>query len=165
MRDEEENGGVYRLLARSLERLCQSSEPEMVLRYFEIRLLDLVGFRPQLFQCARCNADITPQDQYFSASLGGVLCPRCGPQVEGSRPISMPALKYLRHFQRSSYADAMRAHPTPAQKLELEIIAQHYLIYLLERNLNTPAFIRRLRKATSQGNSVSEDPAGETEPA
>jgi hypothetical protein len=62
----------------------------------------------------------------------------------------MLALKNLRHFQRSSYADAKRAPLTPSLNGEMELIAQYYLTYLLERGLNTPAFLRRVR-ADAQG--------------
>lgn len=54
----------------SLSRLCTESQSELVLRYYEMRLLDLVGFRPQLFNCVNCEKEIEPQDQYFSAPRG-----------------------------------------------------------------------------------------------
>jgi len=30
---------------------------------------------------------------------------------------------------------------------EVELLMQHYITYLLERSLNTPAFLRRVRAA------------------
>jgi hypothetical protein len=57
----------------------------------------------------------------------------------------MTALKYLRHFQRSTYAEAARARVSPDLNHELEQIIQHYLTYLLERGLNTPSFIRQVK--------------------
>jgi recombinational DNA repair protein (RecF pathway) len=75
----------------------------------------------------------------------------------------MPALKYLRHFQRSSYNNAMQAKPNSAQQREIEIIMQHYITYLLERSLNTAVFIRRLRRIATQEASVSEDTGGDPE--
>lgn len=146
--EEGQNRSLYRLLTDTLARLCRLEELDLVVHYYEMRLLDLLGFRPQLFECMRCGSKIQPEDQYFSAQQGGVLCPRCGPQVSGRRPISMLALKYLRHFQRSSFSEAARAELTPALNREIEIIMQHYLTYLLERGLNTPAFLRRMRKRT-----------------
>lgn len=175
-----ENRGLYRLLADTLERLSQvenpapssptrtagQGSPELAVRYYEMRLLDFVGFRPQLFTCTVCGAQIQPQDQYFSARQGGVLCPACGSPAaaltitvnnddlvesephpaSGARPISMKALKYLRHFQRSSYSEAARAVLTPILNRELEGIMQGYITYVLERGLNTPSFIRRIRQ-------------------
>jgi recombinational DNA repair protein (RecF pathway) len=58
----------------------------------------------------------------------------------------MMALKFLRHFQRSSYSVAARAPLPPAVNREMENLVQHYLTYVLERSLNTPPFLRRIRK-------------------
>jgi len=115
-----------------------------VIRYYEIRLLDMLGFRPQLFNCARCEKEIQAQDQYFSAEAGGVLCPSCGSGTPGARAVSRAALKYLRHMQRSSFAEAARVTISTQTNREMEILIQHYLTYLLERNLNTPAFLRKV---------------------
>jgi DNA repair protein RecO (recombination protein O) len=149
--EEEENRSLYRLLVDTLKRISQGENLDLVIRYYEIRLLDMVGFRPQLFYCTNCAAEIQAQDQYFSAQLGGVLCPRCGPLFEAQagsvQPISMAALKYLRHFQRSNYSEAARARLSPEVNRELELVIQYYITYLLERGLNTPPFLRRVRKA------------------
>ncbi len=144
--EEGENSALYRLVVDTLGRLDRDPDPPVVVHYYEIRLLDLLGFRPQLFQCAQCGAEIQPEDQYFSAAQGGVLCPNCGIAAPGTRPVSMTALKYMRHFQRSSYTEASKAHLTPTIDRELEMLMQHYFTYLLERGLNTPAFIRRVKK-------------------
>lgn len=145
--EEEENRALYRLLADTLARLCQLEDFDLLIRYYEIRLLDLVGFRPQLFHCVGCGAAIEAEDQYFSASQGGVFCPRCGGHQTGAQPVSMAALKYLRHLQRSNFAAASLAQIRPPVHREMEVLMQHYITYLLERGLNTPAFLRRLRRA------------------
>jgi DNA repair protein RecO (recombination protein O) len=148
--EEGENQPLYRLLAETLARLSRESDPLLVVRYYEIRLLDLLGFRPQLFNCAVCGDPVAPQDQYFSAAQGGAVCPRCGQGLQGALPVSLQALKYLRHFQRSTFAEASRAKISPEVALELENLTQHYLTYLLERGLNTPVFLRRLRREAGQ---------------
>ena len=154
--EEEENRALYCLLTDTFRRLCQPGDLDIVLRYYEVRLLDLVGFRPQLFQCAECRENILPQDQFFSAERGGALCPNCGHRISGSRPVSMTALKYLRHFQRSSFKEALRVKLPPALNREIENLMEHYLTYLLERSLNTPAFLRRVRRIEAQGEDVQD---------
>jgi DNA repair protein RecO (recombination protein O) len=149
--EEGENYSLYRLLTDTLARLSTDNPPELPIRYFELRLLDYVGFRPQLFTCLNCGKEIQPQDQYFSADLGGVLCPSCGREVTGTRPVSVNALKYMRHFQRSSFSNSAHALLTPSINREIENLMQHYLTYLLERGLNTPSFIRRAREQEDKG--------------
>ena len=154
--EEGENPALYRLLVETLRRLSSADNPDLVVRYYEVRLLDLTGFRPQLFTCTNCGAKIQPEDQYFSAERGGVLCPRCGRGLEGAQPVSMKALKLLRHFQRSSYSVAARAPLVPALNREMENLMQHYLTYVLERGLNTLPFLRRIRKEAKREGEMGE---------
>ena len=144
--EEDENGALYRLLRDTLDRLESHDQEQVAVRYYEIRLLDLLGFRPELHVCLNCEKEIKAEDQYFSSQKGGVLCPNCGPLDVSAQPISMRALKYLRHFQRSSYADALRAKLDKDLQFELETLMNHYLTYLLEKRLNSPQFLRRMRK-------------------
>ena len=143
--DDTENSTLFRLLTDTLSRLASKTDPWLVLRYYEIRLLDHLGFRPQLFECANCGREIKPEDQFFSFSAGGVICPRCAQGLRNLHNISIEALRYLRHFQRSSYADVMRARPDLDVQKETESLMQGYFTYLLERELNTPGFLKKIR--------------------
>ncbi len=145
--DDGENPSLYRLLTASLARLNRGDDPDLVIRYYEIRLLDYAGYRPQLFECTQCEAEIQPEDQFFSALQGGVICPKCGKTAPDSRPIAMDTLKYLRHFQRSSYQDAQRARLTATLNANIEHIIHFYLTHILERGLNTPGFIQKMKQA------------------
>lgn len=144
--DQTENPTLFRLLTDTLSRLASGADAWLVIRYYEMRLLDHVGFRPQLFECANCGREIKPEDQFFSFSAGGVICPRCGQGLKHVHDVSVETLKYLRHFQRSSYAEATRARPSPEVQKETEILMQGYFTYLLERELNTPGFLRKIRE-------------------
>jgi DNA repair protein RecO (recombination protein O) len=144
--DETEHPSTFRLLTETLARLASTPRAAawLVLRYYEMRLLDHVGFRPQLFECANCGRAIQPEDQFFSFSAGGVICPRCGKGLPHVHNISVETLKYLRHFQRSSYAEATRARPSPEVRQEAESLMQGFFTYLLERELNTPGFLKKI---------------------
>ena len=141
-----ENPSTFRLLTETLSRLASKSDPWLVIRYYEMRLLDQMGFRPQLFECANCRCEIKAEDQFFSFRAGGVICPTCGRGLPNLRNISVDTLKYLRHFQRSSYTEASRARPRPEVQQEAETLMQGYFTYLLERELNTPGFLKKIRE-------------------
>jgi len=151
--EEAATPSLFRLLTETLSRLAAdtstslsaSSEAWLPVRYYEMRLLDFLGFRPQLFECANCGREILPQDQFFSFSAGGAICPRCGEGLAGLQKISVEALKYLRHFQRSTYREASRAQPEADTQKEVEALMQGYFTHLLERQLNTPGFIKRIK--------------------
>jgi len=139
------NPTIFRLLAESLKRLADGEDTWLAVRYYEMRLLDFLGFRPQLLKCANCGREIKPEDQFFSFSLGGVVCLRCGQGLPHLKSISVETLKYLRHFQRSGYGEAARARPSAEVRAETENLMQAYFTYLLERELNSPGFLKSVR--------------------
>ncbi|GAB1470398.1 DNA repair protein RecO [Chloroflexota bacterium] len=143
--NESANPSIFRVLLETLDRLEKEAEAWLPVRYYEMRLLDGVGFRPQLFECANCEREILAEDQFFSSTAGGVICPRCGQGLPNLTRISLEALKYLRHFQRSSYKDASHARPSLEVQKEAEVLMQGYFTYLLERELNTPGFLKKVR--------------------
>jgi DNA repair protein RecO (recombination protein O) len=151
----EENRPLYRLFVETLGRLSEGGEPAVVVRFFELRLLELVGYRPELFTCLGCGRDIRPQNQYFSAAAGGVLCPECGAAKREASPISLGALKVLRHFQRSPFSQVSEVRVSRAVNAELERLMEGYLTHILERRLKTPEFIQRIRMLIAR-----ERPAG-----
>lgn len=143
--DEGANPSIFKLFLETLSRLENETDAWLPIRYYEMRLLDSVGFRPQLFECANCGREILPEDQFFSFTAGGVICPRCGEGLPNPAGISLETLKYLRHFQRSSYKEASRARPGAEVRKEAETLMQGYFTYLLERELNTPGFLKKVK--------------------
>ncbi len=143
--DEGENRGLFALLVDTLQRIDTLEDAFLAVRYFELHLLDFVGFRPELFRCVIGGEEIRPQDQFFSAQQGGVICPNCASRARGAHPVSLDTLKYMRHLQRSSYPEAARAQLSPPVQREMEALLQHYITYVLERGLNSPDFLNEVR--------------------
>jgi DNA repair protein RecO (recombination protein O) len=136
------NLALFQLSLETLRRLEILEDSFTVILYFELHMLALQGFKPELFNCVRCREVIQAQDQYFSSELGGVLCPIDGPRTSGAQSVSLDALKYLRHYQRSNYLEATRAKIDHSIREEMSNLLRHYITFLLERKLNTPDFIR-----------------------
>ncbi|RME47721.1 MAG: DNA repair protein RecO [Chloroflexi bacterium] len=75
--ERDENRPLFDLLLATLQALGETNDLRRTARYFELRLLDAVGYRPQLFRCVQCNSEIEPVDNFFGIEAGGVLCPSC----------------------------------------------------------------------------------------
>ena len=69
--DHVENQKLFQLILETLEHLCQANNKELTLRYFELHLLDRVGYRPQLIECIACHLPLEPVTNYFSPGAGG----------------------------------------------------------------------------------------------
>lgn len=145
--EEGSNLPLYKLLLATLKRLDRGAPPDVVLRQYELRLLGLVGFRPQLFECVECGKEIVEEDQYFSGMLGGVVCPSCAGEHTAARyrPVSARVLKYLRHLQRTPYHDLKGLRIPEELKPDLEGVMSYTLTTILEDKLRTPDVMERIR--------------------
>lgn len=148
--EEGQNVGMFRLLVNTLSRLEEQPNPETVVHYYEMRLLDLLGFRPQLFACVDCGREIREEDQYFSPLVGGVVCPRCGGARAEAWTVQKDVLRYMRHFQRSKWQRVKNIVIPKEIEPGLTDLMQRYLTYLLERKLNSPEFLREVRKTEEE---------------
>jgi DNA repair protein RecO (recombination protein O) len=149
--DREENQALYRLLVHTLERLVSEVDAAATMLFYELRLLDHVGYRPELFRCVGCGEEIHPQDQFFSAAEGGVLCPVCGARRADAQRISLTELKVLRHYVRNPYDVAASAQIRTKVYERIDRLMEGYVGYLLERKLHTPDFIRRILRMKQEG--------------
>ena len=137
---------AFRLLAQALSALDAGGEVarEVVARWFELALLDAMGFRPELRICLECGADLEPDGNVFSAAGGGILCPQCRHAGLGGRPISPDALKVLRHLQRSSLVGVLRLHLAPPLHREVERLLHATVSAVLERELRSRDFLEEV---------------------
>jgi DNA repair protein RecO (recombination protein O) len=146
--EEDPHAGIYQLLADALVWLTEVETADLLLvaRYYELRLLSLTGFQPQLFQCVACGNPIEEQDQFFSAELGGLLCPNCYETDRNARPVTAVAVKVLRYLQSRPWDTVKVLQLKRPLHSELENLMHHYLTYTLERNLKSVDFLHRLRR-------------------
>lgn len=114
----------------------------LLLRYFEIHLLASVGYEPAFRACAHCANELRPEENGFSASLGGALCPQCS--RFWARSLSMPALKVLRLLQRSKWSEVPRLRLDTRLHIELEAVMHDLLRFHLERDLKSWSFLEML---------------------
>jgi DNA repair protein RecO (recombination protein O) len=148
--EEEEHAELYELLAITLARLCEAGDLALAARHYEFHLLTLAGYQPRLFGCTRCGRRLSPviseaPPYAFDMELGGVLCPDCAPQRPKATPLSLSALKVIRHAARTSYQVFAALSLRPLVQREVEQVMQSYITYILERKLQSTDFLRTLR--------------------
>ena len=155
--DRMDNRAVFDVLVDGLRELDGGYPLKLAIIAFHLRLLDALGYRPELRECVGCRAPIAPEHNQFSPAMGGVLCPRCVAdgaetrQTDGARPrpsarhIGVPCLKLLRFVQQSAGQRSVNA-PSDVTR-EAEALLRDYAEYLVERRLRSPALIARVTEA------------------
>jgi DNA repair protein RecO (recombination protein O) len=135
--EDDKNEDVYRLAAEGLSWFELADDLQLTARFYELRLLTLVGYRPQLFQCVSCDEDVIEQDQFFSPELGGLLCPKCQTRDRMARRVTAVSVKVLRYLQTRDWDTIKVLQLKPLLHGELESLMHHYLTFILERNLKS----------------------------
>jgi len=137
----EENRPLFDLLLSSLRSLEEAGEG--LLRYFELRLLGLMGYGPEMRVCPCCRAPLASPGP-FSPSLGGSLCPSCALKEPGVFPLSPAAFQALRYLQTAGLASALRLRLESPLLRELGQVLGSYTRYILEKKPKSATFLEQL---------------------
>ena len=96
---------LYTLIDRTLDFLCTETADTAFLFWLELKLMQTLGFAPQLQYCFACHTNLSAigSDQsHFSYAGGGILCSACAQrQRYDSRQISSDVLNILRNLQNT----------------------------------------------------------------
>jgi DNA repair protein RecO (recombination protein O) len=154
----EENRRLFDLLVNALSWLGDTEDADLLLRYFELRLLDYCGYRPQLHECVRCSQPLGGNAALFNFEEGGVVCLECGRGQRGCRDLSAQARATLLSLQSRDYSKCCRLKLEPSTRLELESLLRRYTTYLLERNLKSVDFMDALRREAAGAGTPALEP-------
>ncbi|OGN99387.1 MAG: DNA repair protein RecO [Chloroflexi bacterium RBG_13_51_18] len=144
--EHQANFGLFRLLVDTLDRLCRAENKELVLRCFELHMLESAGYRPQLRECVVCHKTLEQTNNYFSPAAGGMLCPNCSTSQPFAYTLSVNAQKVLRLLQGEDFSAATRVKVDTTLGREIENAIGGYLKYLLEKDIKSATWLDTLRE-------------------
>lgn len=143
--DDTDTHRLFDLLDNTFERLCKDDDIRRVIRYYELRLLDEVGFRPEMTECVIMREEVEAVNQFFSFDDGGVVSVEGASHTAGLVNLPVSTLKLLRFFQRSPYEQITSLTINEALHRDAERLMLGYLSYILESRVQSVDFIRHLR--------------------
>ena len=88
---------IYSLLKEYLETVNDKKNINLniVKNYFILKLLLILGYKPELFRCIKCQKKISPTGNKFDYSRGGIICKNC-PKGKNNLTINENSIKLLR---------------------------------------------------------------------
>lgn len=142
--------GLFEALLAGLSGLEKGASSDLVARVFELALMELSGYGPELESCTICGSPVTvpapanqpPGGLGFSASSGGLVCSRCIDQAIDAARISPGALRAARACQRASSPRLPPLRFSPSIAKELETALRRYIEHKLERRIRSARFLR-----------------------
>ncbi|MFQ5883242.1 MAG: DNA repair protein RecO [Candidatus Methylomirabilales bacterium] len=133
----------FALTLETLQGLNSGIEPSLLLRAFEIRLLKVLGYLPELDRCVRCRGALPEGVQHFGLADGGLLCPTCRAEALETMPASPAALGFLRRVLKGE-SGFSRLSLDPRMTEELRSLLQTFLELKLGRMIRSARFLSRI---------------------
>ncbi|WP_020615626.1 DNA repair protein RecO [Paenibacillus daejeonensis] len=98
LQDEEAGAFIFEQLRACFAALQEGKDPQITLHLFEMKIIQLAGYAPEMDRCIHCGNEDGPFS--FSYRLGGILCRRCRGIDPGVLQTGDGALKLLRLFKQ-----------------------------------------------------------------
>jgi DNA repair protein RecO (recombination protein O) len=144
--EREENLLVFRHLRDALIHLEKQAMSLSFLTFFELKLLQLVGYQPWLDCCKRCGRerrDASGTRWHFSARDGGILCDPCSRLRKEIFTLSATTLEIMMNLQGEKNVMASDSSLPTAMLKEIRSALLRFIEFHMEREIKSAVFLHQ----------------------
>jgi DNA repair protein RecO len=127
---------VYELLKSTLYALENDCKSPLLVMFYKIKLLEIVGYLPKLDCCGRCGN----KGDAFYISQGTVLCKGCSGTTGSAFELSRGAINFYSNIQKWIPSKINRIKAPEGLVEELSLLIDNHMKYILQRDLRTADF-------------------------
>ncbi|HBI03700.1 MAG TPA: DNA repair protein RecO [Paenibacillaceae bacterium] len=144
MSDEDISSYLFDTLLTALNWMDQDKDVEMVTRLFELKLLQIHGYRPRFEGCVHCGKNDPPF--FMSIMEGGFVCQSCASYRQDSSFIAVGpgAVKILRLFQEIHMNQVGNIQVKPETKEQLRKVMFSFIDEYTHVTLKSRRFLEQL---------------------
>ncbi len=141
---------VFEILLDFIRMLDSGHDPGVIIRFFEIKLLSILGYLPYLEGCVVCKEAFDGQavKLFFSSEKGGAVCGRCSAGQSGLINMTAGTAKLLSAAEKLDGGKLARLKPSAAFLDESERLLDDFIKHQIGRELKTKKFLSKLRNAS-----------------
>ena len=139
--EREANREAFRLLLAFLSNLEAGEPQEEELRVFEIRMLSLFGYRPNMRKCDLCKRDWEHLKEaspvFFSLDKGALVCDACSRSRNNLVPLSLGTARLIERISQTELAKIRRLRFTSQALSESRELLPKFITYQLGKELKS----------------------------
>lgn len=125
--EEEKNEKIFELLRFILKIADKADSADMVVEAFWWQLFGLMGNRPEVMRCVKCEErPRAAEKNYFSAERGGIVCGKCFAGESNLSSITSNQIKLLRIFLANPLKNILKVKLDEAELRGLERIREQF---------------------------------------
>lgn len=150
---------IYDLVVAAIDGCGDAArDPRSSLLWFARRMIDRLGYAPELSVCAVCGDRLEARGHVFSAAAGGLLCPEHADDDPAAVPCATAAIKVLRVVASGDEELFSRLRLDGALLDTLEAVMERELDRHLDRRLRSLGVLRALERGP--GSAPAGGPTG-----
>lgn len=109
-----------------------------------LKLLNFLGYKPELYFCLKCGQKITPNNNFFSPQAGGIFCAKCKEARKSDIfKISDSSIKLLRLIAQKDLSNLAKAKLSKNLFIEIIKIIDEFLNFRLDKEIKSKKFIKK----------------------
>ena len=144
-REQDPDPELYQLLCWTMENLSVAVAPLQISAFALVRLLALLGYRPDLQACGRCRQLVRPPYTYLLLPGNGtLLCNDCLPKSSTLPPLAVQTLRTLAKAQSTPLDRLARLQLSASGTAEALNALHSYSIHLLQQDIVSWKLLRSL---------------------
>lgn len=137
---DEKDPIIFDLLLQAYTILEHSEDPELLSRGVELKLLNFLGYLPELNHCVGCSRDIM-EPLSFSSRAGGVVGDCCRGRYPEAQALSSTALKSMRFILEADLKAFPAFSASPSLRLEIRKLLRAFIEERVEVPLKSLSFL------------------------
>lgn len=141
----EPQADLFRLLLETMTLLSGASDLDLTLRWYELRLMDVLGYRPVLDACVTCGGELRGVSG-FSAELGGTLCHSCLGVRHAEVLLQPGTLQLLRRLLDTPATRLRILRPSAGDRIVMEQVTRAHIDRRISRTLKAREFLDSVKE-------------------
>lgn len=145
---EEKIPGLFPLLLGGLQILEGGKRLSLLLSALMLKIVAVLGYRPQLFVCNACGRPVEDRLAGFSAAQGGVVCQDCGRRGAPFTAITSETLSLLQHLLADDFETVRQLEVPGGEERRIAAMVTGFVALCAEdhRPLSSLKFLERLKE-------------------
>ena len=156
--ERETNHEAFDLLLSFLLTLDAIEPYEEQLRIFEIRMLSLFGYRPNMRRCNLCKKDWEDLKEipvvFFSLERGALICERCSKTWNHLIPLSLGTARLIEKISQTELSKVERLKFTLQALFESRELLPKFISYQLGKELKSLKALRQISRDFPLGEGI-----------
>ena len=142
--ENDPSNDLYYHLSYTLDNLNKDVDTELLIRWFEINLLSLSGFLPDLYNCQISGKKLKEGDHLFSSVNGGLVERQYSTETDSYIFVDKNSIKAMRFLSDNLWDNISKVKFASKTLLKIQEVTRKYIQSITNSQINSENFLSKV---------------------